>query len=70
MIELAPLLKANADIPLKHFCSIPEAVVRLNVKDPNDPSLCKRQWPVSQVMHSYVVDQIKEWHASGVILQR
>ena len=63
---LAPLLAVNSAIT--GFCSVPEAVVRLEVDPADAPRLWRRQYAIAQSLHDAATVIIDRWFREGKVV--
>jgi RNase H-like domain found in reverse transcriptase/Integrase core domain/Integrase zinc binding domain/Chromo (CHRromatin Organisation MOdifier) domain/Reverse transcriptase (RNA-dependent DNA polymerase) len=64
--ELSPLLAVNAEIT--GFCTVPEAVVRLEIDPADAPHLWRRQYPIAQTLRDAASLIIERWFQEGKIV--
>ena len=63
---LSPSLAANAEIT--GFCTVPEAMVRLDIDSADAPHLWRRQYPIAQTLRDAASVIIDRWFQEGKIV--
>jgi hypothetical protein len=63
---LSPLLATNAAVT--GFCTVPEAVVRLDIDPADADRLWRRQYPIAQTLHDAATVIIDRWFSEGKIV--
>ena len=63
---LSPSLAANAEIT--GFCTVPEAMVRLDIDSADAPRLWRRQYPIAQTLRDAASVIIDRWFQEGKIV--
>ena len=67
MDAIEPYMKANQDIPATAFCTLPEAVIKLDTQ-PNIVSH-RRQYPLPIVLQDMLDKQLEKWLKEGTIVK-
>ncbi|KAL6062843.1 Retrovirus-related Pol poly from transposon [Balamuthia mandrillaris] len=64
--RIKDLLEENSRIPQGPSCPLPEGTIRLDTGD--HPPIFKHQYPIPEVWHSSINEQLEEWYRHKVII--
>ena len=67
LITMQNLIKINEAIPDGSFCNLAGSVVSLDVQDPNDPLLFKRQFHIPEAAHKHMNERVTDWLRFGIV---
>jgi hypothetical protein len=64
--EIVELLNANEAIPMGSLCNLPDSIVRIEVKDNNDPNLNRGQYPIPKRLLNEMNQIVLDWFNVGI----